>query len=153
MRFPTIVARDLEGRSYAVPDDLPGTWRVLVVPFKRWQQILVNAWEDVLAPVVEKRPEVTLWEIPSLSRAWGPVRGYIDGGMRAGIPDADVRRHTLTTYTDLGRLAKTLSIEDFETVQVFLLDAAGEIVWRCSGAPDVAKAESFADAVLGDPAS
>ena len=83
-----------------------------------------------------------------LSRAWAPARGYIDGGMRAGIPDIDVRRHTLTAYAPLGGIATALGIATFDEVQVFLLDAAGEIVWRSEGEPDAEKAAALADALV-----
>jgi len=147
MRFPTIVAHDLEQTAYTLPDDLPGKWRVVLMPFKRWQQIVVSAWGDALEPLTAVHPDLTVWEVPTLSRAWAPARGYIDGGMRAGIPDLDVRLHTLTTYINLSELARRLEIKDFAEVQVLLLDADGDIVWRAEGEPDAAKAASLAAAL------
>jgi len=67
--------------------------------------------------------------------------------MRAGIPDLDVRLHTLTTYINLSELARRLEIKDFAEVQVLLLDADGDIVWRAEGEPDAAKAASLAAAL------
>ena len=145
MRFPSISARDLENADYVLPDDLPGTWRLVLMPFKRWQQIVVGAWIEALEPLTTAYPELTVWEVPTLSSAWTAARGYIDGGMRAGIPDVDVRRHTLTAYTPLNHVAKELDIPSFDEVQVFLLDAAGEIVWRSAGEPDTGKATALAD--------
>jgi len=148
MRFPTIVARDLENTEYTLPDDLPASWRIVLMPFKRQQQIVVSAWTDVLEPLVSAHPDLTVWEVPTLSRAWAPARGYIDGGMRAGIPDPEVRRHTLTAYTPLHEVAEAFGLADFADVQVFLLDAAGEIVWRSCGEPDAEKAAALADALV-----
>ncbi len=153
MRFPTIPARDLEQTAYTLPDDLPGRWRIVLMPFKRWQQIVVGAWIDALEPLTSTHPEITVWEVPTLSSAWAPARGYIDGGMRAGIPDIDVRRHTLTAYTTLSRISKELDVPSFEQVQVFLLDAHGEIAWRGSGDPDPAQALALADVLSAAEAS
>jgi hypothetical protein len=150
MRFPNIAARDLERTDYTLPDDLPGSWRLVLMPFKRWQQIVVGAWIDALAPLMDAHPELTVWEVPTLSSAWTPARGYVDGGMRAGIPDVDVRRHTLTAYTPLNQIAKALAIPGFDEVQVFLLDSTGEIVWRSAGEPDPQKAIALADALVAD---
>lgn len=152
MRFPTLHAHDLEGRAYTIPDDLPGDVRVVLLPFKQWQQILVEAWQTAMAPALESRGDVTVWEVPAIGGLWKPVRGYIDGGMRAGIPDIDVRRHTLTDYGELDQIARGLGIADFETIHVFLLDADGEIVWRDSGEPDPGKAAAFASALAGERA-
>jgi hypothetical protein len=149
MRFPTISARDLEHTDYTLPDGLPGAWRIVLMPFKRWQQIEVSAWLDALEPLTSVHADLTVWEVPTLSRAWAPARAYIDGGMAAGIPDADTRLHTLTAYTSLRDVARVLDIHDFDEVQVFLLDRHGDIVWRESGEPDAEKAHTLADALEG----
>jgi hypothetical protein len=147
MRFPTISARDLEHHEYTLPDDLPGTWRIVLMPFKRWQQIVVSAWTAALEPLTSVHADLTVWEVPTLSRMWAPARAYIDGGMKAGIPDLDVRLHTLTAYTSLEDVARALDIQGFDAVQVFLLDADGEIVWRESGEPDAEKAHTLAESL------
>jgi hypothetical protein len=143
MRFPKLHARDLEGAEYAVPDGLPGPIRLILLPFKQWQQIVVSEWQDALAPALAGRDDVTVWEVPSLSGLWKPARGYIDGGMRAGIPDIGVRKHTLTSYGELNTITEQLGIERFDQMQVFLLDAAGEILWRAAGEPDPDSVAAF----------
>jgi hypothetical protein len=151
MRFPNIHGHDLEETAYEIPDGLPRGYRVILLPFKQWQQILVGQWQEAMAPALAGRDDVTAWEVPALSGLWKMARPYIDGGMRAGIPDIDVRRHTLTSYGELDVITETLGITSFETIQVFLLDDAGEIVWRDSGEPDAAKAAAFAAALGAGP--
>ena len=147
MRFPKLHAHDLETKAYVVPEDLPGTFRLILLPFKQWHQIIVGAWLDALAPALASRPDVTSWEIPALSALWKPARGYIDGGMRSGIPDIEVRRHTLTSYGELGVITAQLGIDNFDAPHVFLLDDAGEILWRDSGEPDAQAVLAFAEAL------
>jgi hypothetical protein len=136
VRFPHVVAHDLEGRRYELPDELPEGPRIVLLPFQRWHQILVNGWLSRLDRLAASHPGTTVWEVPALSRMYTPARPYIDGGMRAGIPDPGTRRHTLTTYTDLRALALALDLPDFETAYVLLLDAAGEIAWMGHGEYD-----------------
>ena len=136
MRFPHIVAHDLEGRRYEVPGDLPVGPRVLVIAFQRWHTSIIEQWLPGLERAVHDHPGTTWWEIPALSRIYAPVRPYIDGGMRAGIPDVDARRQTLTTYTDLRALASALDLPTFETIYVLVVDAAGDVVWMGSGEVD-----------------
>jgi hypothetical protein len=146
-RFPKVEARDLEGRRYVLPDDLPEGRRLVIVPFQQWQQVLVEGWKLAVEDLQSANDDLTVWEIPSLSRGYAPFRGYIDGGMRAGIPDPFVRQHTLTSYADLGALTEALGIQTRRTVYVYLLDAAGRIVWRESGEADAAKTGSLAEAL------
>lgn len=146
-RFPIVEARDLEGRRYRVPDDLPVGRRLLVLPFRREQQIVVEGWKAAIDDLADTYPDLTVWEMPALSRGYSVVRPYIDGGMRAGIPDLDVRRHTITAYTDLNALSRLLGIEGRDTVHVFLLDSDGRIVWRDAGEVDEAKLRLLAEAM------
>ena len=127
MRFPTIVAHDLEGRRYEVPGDLPVGPRIIVIAFQRWHTGLIEGWQPELDRVVHDNPGTSWWEVPALSRIYTPARPYIDGGMRAGIPDPDARRQTLT-------------------------DAVGEVTWMGSGEAD---ADGFAglEAAVGVLAS
>ncbi|MDH4140321.1 MAG: hypothetical protein OEV43_07085 [Coriobacteriia bacterium] len=133
MRFPSLRTRDLEGRDRILPEDLPSGRRVILMAFQRWHQLTVDEWNRVLDGVRQSHSDLSVWEVPTLSRAYTPGRRFIDGGMRAGIPDVQVREHTLTAYADLRKLARKLDIPDFEAIQVFLLDAEGEILWRTEG--------------------
>lgn len=133
MLFPELSVRDLEGLSSILPDDLPAGPRVLIVAFQRWHQSLVDTWVPVLEAFERDDPDLSVWEVPALSRTYSLARFYIDGGMRAGIPDPDAREHTLTAYTDLTALAEKLELPNLETIYVFLLATDGEMVWRGEG--------------------
>jgi hypothetical protein len=128
VRFPTIAARDLEGRRYDVPDDLPAGTRIVVLAFQRWQTALVERWQPALEALVHAHPGVTWWEVAALSRVYTPAREYIDGGMRGGIPDPEARRRTLTSYTDLHALATALAIPSFEDIYVVVVGPDGEVL-------------------------
>lgn len=147
MRFPTIETRDLEGDPYTLPDGLPPGRRLVMVAFRRWQQIVVEGWKSRLASLERDNPDLSVWEVPALGRRYRAARSYIDGGMRAGIIDLDVRLHTLTAYTDLRELLKGLDIADTETVHVFLVAGDGEVLWRSEGEADSEKIQSL-DAAL-----
>ena len=147
MRFPTIEARDLEGDPYMLPDGLPAGRRMMLVAFRRWHQILIEGWKSRISSLERENPDLTVWEVPALGRRYRAARPYIDGGMRAGIIDVDVRLHTLTAYTDLRALLDGLGIPDTETVHAFLLADDGEILWSGEGEADGDKIRSL-DAAL-----
>ena len=106
MEFPAMRVRDLEGVDYVIPDELPGGPHVIILAFHQWHQMIVNRWTSPLEAIAEKHPGTEVWEVPSMSRGYRLFRSGIDGGMRAGIPDMNVRRHTLTAYTDLVTLRR-----------------------------------------------
>lgn len=147
-RFPDIVAHDLEGARVHLPDDLPPGPRVLLLAFERDQQSVVDAWKSGLGVILEGCPELTVWEVPVLPRRYLPVRPYIDGGMRAGIPDPSVRTHTLTAYTDVRALVETLGLPGTEDVHVVLLDGEGHVALTASGSPDRGKLAELASAIM-----
>ena len=147
MQFPALNVRDLEGAEHVIPDGLPGGPHIIILAFQQWHQSLVEQWKPSLEALALRHPGTEVWEVPSLSSGYRLFRGGIDGGMRAGIPDPETRRHTLTVYTDLHALAKDLEIDALDTVQLFLVDCSGTILWRASGEPDAATVQSLEAAV------
>ena len=143
MQFPALQVRDLEGVDYVIPDELPGGPHVIILAFQQWHQLVVNKWKPPLKNIAERHPGTEVWEVPSISRGYRLFRSSIDGGMRAGIPDPDVRRHTLTAYTDLGQLANALGIDSLDTVQVFVVDCDGTVRWHGEGEPSAQSLEAL----------
>lgn len=135
MEFPPLNVRDLEGHDYVIPDELPGGPHVLILAFQRWHQSLVDEWTGPLEEIAKRHPGTEIWEVPSISRGYRIFRGTIDGGMRGAIPDVDVRRHTLTSYTDLASLAKHLELESLDDIHLFVVGCDGTIHWRGQGGP------------------
>lgn len=147
MQFPALKVRDLEGAEHVIPDGLPGGPHVIILAFQQWHQSLVEHWKPELEALARRHAGTEVWEVPSISSGYRLFRGSIDGGMRAGIPDPQTRRHTLTVYTDLRALAADLEIDTLDTVQLFLVDCGGTVLWRASGEPDAAALQSLEDAV------
>jgi hypothetical protein len=135
-RFPTLTGHDLEGKEVVIPRDLAGEARMLIVAFKRRHQLLVQGWSGVLADLGAAYPGLEVWEVPTLSSGYRPVRTFIDGGMRAGITDPHTRRHTLTVYTSLRDVQRRLGLTDFEDIHLYLLDRDGRVAWSGSGGID-----------------
>ena len=147
MEFPALEVRDLEGVKHVIPHGLTGGPHVILVAFEQWHQSIIELWKPVLEPIAAEHGGMEVWEVPSISKAYRLFRPGIDGGMRAGIPDPDVRRHTLTAYTDLGQLAKDLEIPSRRTVYAFLVDCDGNILWRSSGEPTADAIASLEEAI------
>ena len=145
--FPSILAHSLEGKRIRLPEDLPSGPRVVVLAFQRWHTALIETWEPALQALEARCRELSVWEVPALSRLYLPARGFIDGGMRAGIVDPEARRHTLTAYTDLKALARELELPSLETIYLLLLGPEGTIVWRGEGPADAEQTTALEQAL------
>jgi hypothetical protein len=136
VRFPTLTARDLEGGSLTLPDDVIGSPCVLLIAFQRWQQSLVDGWTVFLEHAEERFPSMDVYEVAVLSRVYVPARPLIDGGMRSGVAEPSKRTRTLTVYTDVRGFLRSLGVLSTETIQVVVLDHNGHAVWDHEGAID-----------------
>ena len=139
-RFPPLQARNLEGAVLDLPEALAGDPSVVIVAFERQQQDDVDSWLPWLDGLRRRLPGLEVYELPAIKRRWLPARAFIDGGMRAGIPDPGTRRRTLTVYTDTGALSRALRIDSTDRIALFVVSREGIVVWSGSAAhdPDVA---------------
>jgi hypothetical protein len=150
--FPSLRARDLEGRTRDLPGALDGDPSVVLVAFERRQQAAVDSWLPWLAELRGRRPNVEVYELPTISRRWRPARGLIDGGMRSAIPDPGTRRRTLTVYTDVGSVLRALALEGTGTIAVVAVAPGGAIVWQGLGEFDPEKAAGLERALADQTA-
>ena len=133
MEFPSLSARDLEGRTVRIPEDLSGAANLVIVAFRREHQHEVENWQPHLAELVEAHPALEIWVVPALSRSYRIWGRAIDSGMRAGLPDSHARRHTLVTFLDLRDLQRALDLPDRDDIHLYLLDTDGAIRWHGRG--------------------
>ncbi len=148
--FPTLQARNLLGQSYTLPDDFEGARNVVLVAFQRWHQFLVDEWVAGLAPLRERYPNLHIYEIPVMSNFYLLARPFIDGGMAMAIGSAEVRKHTLTVYTDVWQVRDELDLPDTRTISVFLVVQGGQIIWRAHGAFAPEQVEELEKVLLGN---
>jgi hypothetical protein len=143
MLFPKVEGKNLEYKSYKLPYDLEGELNILLIPFQRWHQNLVDSWGPYLEELNKQFPRVKFYELPSLSKGYKMMSFVIDGGMRAGIPRKEVRERTITIYINKSKFKRTLKIPNEQTIYLFLINKNGEILWRESGVYNDSKAEEL----------
>lgn len=131
--FPSLQARNLNGRTLMLPGEFGGERNVALIAFRRWHQELVDSWFPHLERLLAAHPELRAYELPMIGGLYTLARPFIDGGMAAAIPDPAVRERTLTVYTDVGRAQAALGIRSTETITLLLVDRQGRIFWRDEG--------------------
>jgi hypothetical protein len=132
-RFPDVTGRSLTGRVMHLPADFEGDLTVAVVAFRRHQQEDVDTWTPQLRALAADHPGLRVYELPTLSSGYRIMRGFIDGGMRRGIPDSTVRAATVTLYIDKRPFKAALQISGEDSIQLFLVERGGRIRWRAAG--------------------
>jgi hypothetical protein len=143
LNFPVIHARNLEGKTYHLPGDFEGAYNVAIIPFRRWQQGMVDSWVPRLEHMMQQFPTLRIYELPTIPGSYTWMRPFIDGAMKYAIPSSEVRQRTLTVYTDVEHVRVSLHIDDMETISLFLVDPKGTIFWRSAGAYDEQQADEL----------
>ena len=131
--FPKSSGKDLNGRSLALPDDFAGRVNLVFVAFEMRQQQQVDTWKSFSQGMRQAHPGLQAYELPTIGKSYSIFRGFIDGGMRSGIPDNDTRASTVTLYLDVPVFVRALGIESTKTITVLLVTRSGEILARTTG--------------------
>ena len=146
-RFPTVTSKNLEGRAMTLPRDFAGTRNVVFVAFQRDQQAEVDTWVPFVKGTVGRIPGTEYYEVPTIGPLIRLLQWTINRGMRGGIPDVKARERTVTLYLDKAPFKRSLGIASEDTIHVFVVDRAGQVSWRETGAFTEAKGAALADAL------
>ncbi len=148
-RFPSVSGTALSGATVRLPEDLQGAPALLLCAYRRGTQTDVDRWADFAA---RDLPSLDVYELPIIpGRVWRPMQGWIDGGMRAGVPRRQWSR-VVTLYDDGARAREFIGDGGGSRTQVVLLDDAGVVVFHDAGGFGEAAAGrlSAAAVALGD---
>jgi hypothetical protein len=145
--FPPVEGKDLNDRSISLPGDFAGPASLVFVAFERSQQEEVDSWKPFVQEMQRLRPGLRFYELPTIGKGYTWLRGFIDGGMRSGIPDPNLRASTITLYIDVAAFVKALGVETTKKIAAFVIAPSGEILGRSSGRYTAAVAAPLAEAL------
>ncbi|MGI9641398.1 MAG: hypothetical protein ACR2N9_01305 [Acidimicrobiia bacterium] len=131
--FPSVDGHSLSGTTHHLPGTLAGDRNLLLIAFKQRQQADVDTWVPVAEAMSAEVTGFRAYELPVISHLYRPVSGFIDGGMRGGIPDPQVRESTITLYINRKQFLTDLRIAEVDAIVPMLVTPAGEILWRTTG--------------------
>lgn len=125
--FPSITAKNLNKKSITIPDDFSQKNLIAIVAFQRWHQDLVDeSIENLEKENLDDNHHII--EIPVVKQFSKLRRMRLDGVMRAGITDYDIRQRTITAYLDKQAFRSSLSIPNEETIYWFLVNHATKVI-------------------------
>ncbi len=134
MQLPTVSGKNLLRQEMVFPRDFGTALNLVFIPFQQWQQRQVDSWVPFVARLATAVPDFDFYEFPTIYRMNWFGRTFINEGMRAGIPNPDTRRRTVTLYLKKRPFRQALAIDNEDDITVMLLDRQGQVLWRSRGA-------------------
>jgi hypothetical protein len=129
-RFPSVTGTALTGAPVRFPEDLSGAPALLLCAYRRGTQADVDRWA---AFATRELGGLAAYEVPIIpSRVWRPLQGWIDGGMRGGVPPGQWAR-VVTIYEDGAQARAFIGDGGGRRTQVVLLDAVGVVAFHDAG--------------------
>jgi hypothetical protein len=96
-RLLPVQAKDLNGRPFAFPADTTGTPAIGVFAYRGKDQAEATRIMTMVERIGQANPGITVREFPVIS-APSLARGFINRGMRSGIPSIQARAQVITLY-------------------------------------------------------
>lgn len=145
---PTVSGFDLEGTRLDLPADLGPGPTVAIVAYRRHHQRDVDTWLPFVVGLERRVPSLQVYEFPTVHPMGIAGQEWLDGVMRAGIPDPVARRRTVTLYVDVKDFNAALGLPGTDRIHVLVLDGDGRVAWRTEGPFDPGAAAELEAAVL-----
>ena len=109
--FPTLTGNNLNREEVTIPNDLNEKPLLVILAFEQYHQRTVD--EIIYQIEGEVSPSsINIIETPVLAGSSKLFQSYLDGIMRGGIKDYDIRARTITIYGKKDEILEQLKIED-----------------------------------------
>ncbi len=124
--FPTVQGESLNKEKITLPDHYKGKNTLLLIGYQQKTQFDIDRW---ILGVLQADIPVEIVEVPTIAGMMPQmVQGFINNGMRSGIPSADWGA-VVTVYEDAPKIIQALGNERPQSAYAVLLDRQGKILW------------------------
>ena len=125
-QFPQVRGENLKEEVVILPDRYLGKPTLLLVGYVQKAQFDIDRW--ILGALQADVP-VQIVEVPTIAgMAPQMVQGFINNGMRSGIPESDWAA-VVTVYEDAPKIIAALGNDRPQSAYAVLLNKEGRIVW------------------------
>lgn len=124
--FPTVHGTNLNKEPITLPDHYRGKVTLVLIGYTQKTQFDIDRW--ILGALQAEVP-AEIVEVPTIAGMMPQmVQGFIDNGMRSGIPKSDWAA-VVTVYEDAPKIIEALGNERPQSAYAVLLNKEGRIVW------------------------
>ena len=144
-RFPVVVGESLEKQRTEMPAAFAGAPAVLLIGYTQEAQFDIDRW---LLGLIQAAVEARIVEVPTIPGLLPTfASGWIDDGMRSGIPREDWGS-VVTLYGSAARpVAELTGTRYGRLTRVLVLDSEGRIAWFDDTGYSASKALAVAELV------
>ena len=124
--FPQVKGESLTKKSVTLPDDYRGKNTLILIGYQQKTQFDIDRW---ILGALQADVKVEIVEVPTIAGMMPQmVQGFINNGMRSGIPQNDWGA-VVTVYEDAPKIIAALGNERPQSAYAVLLNREGRIVW------------------------
>jgi hypothetical protein len=124
--FPRVQGTNLDKQPITIPDHYRGKIALVLVGYTQKAQFDIDRW---ILGALQADIKAQIVEVPTIAGMMPQmVQGFIDNGMRSGIPKADWAS-VVTVYEDAPKVIEALGNERPQSAYALLLNKEGRIVW------------------------
>jgi len=132
--FPVTLSYNLDKDKVTLPADLGGAVNLLVLSYSPAQQADAQSWLPVAKSIAASRSDFRFYMLPVFWRQNILYRLWMNYSMRSESPTAESWPWTIPLYVNKERFNQELEIPSESDVVVLLVDKAGKVLWRSTGA-------------------
>jgi hypothetical protein len=132
IRFPSVTGTNLLDETLNLPDDFEGLTFV-VVSFDEGQTSDTIDWLPLAQELATEHPRFSYYNIPVLNEVAPLMRAFISRGMTLIVPSDHHAITVMLFLEDKQLFLDALFIPDVDEPESFLLNDAGEVIWRMRG--------------------
>ena len=146
--FPRVQGTNLDRQPITLPDHYRGKTALVLVGYSQKAQFDIDRW---ILGALQADVKAQIVEVPTIAGMMPQmVQGFIDNGMRSGIPKSDWAS-VVTIYEDAPKVIEALGNERPQSAYAVLLNKEGRIVWSSNigySASQVLQLKKVADSLL-----
>ena len=125
--FPATEGQSLREEKVRLPGELAGEPALLLIGYEQDAQFDIDRW---LIGLAMTETDIRVLEVPTIPGFMATMAsGFIDDGMRGGIPEEDWGI-VVTLYGSAARpVAEFTGTTNGQVARVLVLDARGQVIW------------------------
>jgi len=126
VEFPYLEGNSLAGEEIPCPYHKKGEIRILVLLMRRGAQKDADTWTQYVLETFSQNPEIHYFEVPLISRVFGPASDWIDQRMKSSLPQ-ELHKKVVPYYGPRASYRRKLSMKDPKTCYLYVVDRKGII--------------------------